>query len=251
MARITIFTGRFGSGKTEIALNYAAALGNGASFRLGIGEERTGTTRDTLHVALVDLDIVTPYFRSREMALSMKQQGIEVIAPLAESTHLDLPVVSPQILGMLQNDSYSVVLDVGGDAQGAHALRQFNHALKAADHALLMVVNPYRPFTDTVQGIAHSIKEIEAAARLTVNGLVSNPNIIEETTQDIVEHGHAMVEAAGRELGLPVAFIAIERSLAHRFPKGYFRQPVLLITRWCKPPWAEREPTVWQMANSR
>jgi len=152
--------------------------------------------------------------------------------------YLDLPAISPQILGMLQNDNYLVVLDVGGDAQGARALGQFSNALKAASYALLMVVNPYRPFTGTVQDIAHSIREIEAASRLAVNGLVSNPNLMEETTQDIVEHGHAVVEAAGRELGLPVAFIAIERSLARQFPRGHFRQPVLPLTRYCVPPWA-------------
>lgn len=251
MARITIFTGRFGSGKTEMALNYAVALGNGALPWPKIGKERAGNTRGPLHIALIDLDIVTPYFRSREMALNMEQLDVEVIAPWAASTYLDLPVVSPQILGMLQNDNYAVVLDVGGDAQGARALGQFSPVLKVMDHDLLMVVNPYRPFTGTVQGIAHSIQEIEAATRLAVNGLVSNPNLIEETTQDIVEHGHAVVEAAGKELGLPVAFIAIERSLAQRFPEGHFRQPVLPITRWCKPPWAEREPADWQMVNSQ
>ncbi len=252
MSRITIFSGRFGSGKTETALNYAVALASStfqvssSRFHLTDEDSTQTATRHTPHairhtsdapVALVDLDIVTPYFRSREMALGMKNHHVEVIAPMAVSLHLDLPAISPQILGTLQNDGYRVVLDVGGDPQGARALGQFSSAIQSAGYTMLMLVNPYRPFTDTEQGIGASIQEIETTSRLTVSGLVSNPNLMEETTPDILERGHALVEATSQRLALPIEFIVMERSLAAAFPEGHFRQPVLPITRHFTAPW--------------
>ena len=229
MSRIVIFTGRFGSGKTETSLNYATALSRASLSppSLAHGER----------VALVDLDVVTPYFRSREMALGMSRHGVEVIAPLSVSRRLDLPAISPQILGALQNDGYRVVLDVGGDPQGARALGQFSATLESVGYDMLMVVNPYRPFTNSAEGIARAIREIEAASRLKVGALVSNPNLMDETTPEVIERGHAVVEAASRQTGLPVEFAVAERSLVEIMVRRGFPIPVLAIERHMSAPW--------------
>ena len=223
--RIVIFVGRFGSGKTEIAVNYAVALAND---RRSSGDHRP---------VLVDLDIVTPYFRSRETAEAMAALGVEVVAPAAVAQHLDVPAISPRILGAIQDERRPVVLDVGGDEQGARALGQYAPHLERLGYTMNLVVNPYRPFTDTVDGVRAAVADIERTSRVRTTALVSNPNLIGETTVAVVDEGHALVEEAGRVLGLSVAFVAVEEELAPAFGGNHFAQPVLALTRYFTPPW--------------
>jgi hypothetical protein len=231
-----ILTGRFGSGKSETAINYALSLAQqvpeGAEPRVDAGQRPA-------RVILIDLDIVTPYFRSRETADRLLEQGVRVIAPSIIGQHLDTPAITPQILGAIQQTDLPVVLDVGGDKQGARALGQFSSAIRQGDYAMHFVVNPYRPFTDTVDGLRSSITEIEASARLQVSSLVSNPNLMGETTIDHVVKGHAKIEDFAQALGLPVAFVCVERqwidALAPESPGEptgtAFSQPVIVLDR--------------------
>ena len=202
MSRV-IFTGRFGSGKTEVAINFALHMRQ--------------HTHDTISVPsrtiLIDLDIVTPYFRSREVAEMMQTRGVDVIAPASVSQHLDVPGITPEILGVLQNDERNVVLDVGGDEQGARALGQYSSLLRQTSYTMYFVVNPYRPFTQDTEGIRNSIAEIEHSSRLLVTGLISNPHIMADTTPDDIIDGQRVVERASRQLALPIAFTAIEQRM--------------------------------------
>jgi hypothetical protein len=226
---LTIFTGRFGSGKTEAALNYALSLEWDSAS--GIAGAQNPEQEVTGEVILIDLDIVTPYFRSREMADSMKRVKVEVIAPSLVGQHLDTPAITPQILGAIQQLDRPVVLDVGGDKQGARALGQFSPAIRQRGYTMHFVINPYRPFTDTVEGASRSIAEIEASARLQVQSLVSNPNLIGETTMDHIVEGHATIERFAQVLGLPIAFVCIERKWASTLDSNHFAQPVLVLDR--------------------
>jgi hypothetical protein len=221
-APVTIFAGRFGSGKTEAALNYALLLTQ---------DEESDSAAGTQGVTLIDLDIVTPYFRSREMTDVMQQQGIEVIAPSAISQHLDTPGITPQILGAIQRADTRVVLDVGGDRQGARALGQFSAAIEQRGYTMHFVVNPYRPFTDSQEGLARSISEIEASSRLTVSSLLSNPNLIGETTVEEVLAGHAKIERYAEALSLPIAFVCVERQWLDELDPEQFAQPLLVLDR--------------------
>lgn len=221
-ADIVILTGRFGSGKSEAAINYALTLARQAA------EETDPAAR----VILIDLDIVTPYFRSREAADRLRDLGVQVIAPAAVGQHLDTPAITPQILGAIQQADLPVVLDVGGDRQGARALGQFSPAIGQRDYRMHFVVNPYRPFTDTLDGLRGSIAEIEASSRLKVSSLVSNPNLIGETTLEQIIHGHARIEGFARALGLPIAFVCVERQWIEALAAGPgFSQPVLVVDR--------------------
>lgn len=221
-ARITLFTGRFGSGKTEVAINYALAV--------------AGRT-DEARPILVDLDIVTPYFRTRELTARLTQEGVDVVAPAAVAQHLDTPAISPQILGAIQQPARPVVIDVGGDAQGARALGQFAAALEAQGYAMYFVVNPNRPFTDTVAGIVQAIAEIQKTSRLQVTALVSNPNLMRETTLELVIAGHRLVEEAAATLGLSVAFVSLRADLAAQAAEGAFHQPLMPLQRFFVLPW--------------
>jgi hypothetical protein len=132
-----------------------------------------------------------------------------------------------------------VVLDVGGDKQGARALGQFSPAIRQGGYTMHFVVNPYRPFTDTLDGLRSSIAEIEASARLKTSSLVSNPNLIGETTIEHVIQGHAKIERFADALGLPIAFVCVERQWINALAPGTsgvsastaFSQPVLVVDR--------------------
>jgi len=237
-SRILLFTGRFGSGKTEVAINYALQLALASPGRDG----QSG-------VILIDLDIVTPYFRSREMSAGrgMAERGVEVVAPNAIGQYLDIPAITPQILGALEQAERPVIVDVGGDPQGARALGQFSGAIQKAapPYTMHFVVNPYRPFTDTLEGLAQSIAEIEATSRLKVSSLVSNPNLIGDTSAQAILDGHARIEELAGELGLPIAFVCVERQWVdqvRRAPRDLrrptvFTRPVLVIDRYFIMPW--------------
>jgi hypothetical protein len=243
---ITIFVGRFGSGQTEAAINYALSLANGWEVPVGRSESRIlrfgqPEGRRPGGVILIDLDLVTPYFRSREMADAVRKEGVEVIAPAAVGQHLDTPAITPQILGAIQQRDRLVVLDVGGDRQGARALGQFSSAIRERGYTMHFVVNPYRPFTATEEGLARSIAEIEASARLEVTSLVSNPNLMGETTAQQIVEGHAQIEAFAQALGRPIAFVCLEQEWVTTFAggtagadspeNGPFAQPVLPLAR--------------------
>jgi hypothetical protein len=219
---LTILSGRFGSGKTETAINLALSLARD----LG-----TKGAKTTCPVILIDLDIVTPYFRLRETADRIRAFGVKVIAPSIIGQHLDTPAITPQILGAIQQTDRRVVLDVGGDKQGARALGQFSQAIQQRGYTMLFVVNPYRPFTDTLEGLADSIADVQASARLEVTSLVSNPNLIGETSVEGIINGHAKLEGFAEALGLPIDFVCIERRWTDALGSNQFKQPILTIER--------------------
>lgn len=224
LSRVTAVCGRFGSGKTEIAINYALALAREA------------------RPYLIDLDVVTPYFRTREKAQALARQGVTVIAPAEVAANLDTPGITPEILGAIQQTAQPVVLDVGGDKQGARALGQYSPYLRARGCEVWFVVNPFRPFTRDLAGIRQSIAEIEAGSRLQVSALVSNPNLMGETDAELVVRGHRVVEEASAALGIPIAFVAVERSLLPQISDGRLSREVLPLTLYLRPPWGKSPP---------
>jgi hypothetical protein len=167
----------------------------------------------------------------------MEAQGVQVISPSIIGQHLDTPAITPQILGAIQRPDQMVVLDVGGDKQGARALGQYSQAIRRRRYAMHFVVNPYRPFTGTLEGLKSSIAEIESSARLQVSGLVSNPNLIGSTTADDILQGHAQIEAFARELTLPIAFICIQNRWAGTLVLDAISRPVLFLHRNFVQPW--------------
>ncbi|MDK2882484.1 MAG: hypothetical protein PWP58_820 [Bacillota bacterium] len=220
--RIVIFAGAFGSGKTEIALNYALYL-----------------ARNGQKVSLVDLDIVSPYFRSRDIAAELAGQGIEVIAPAGELAQADLPVIVPRIYGALADPELTVVIDVGGDDPGATALGQFSDELKKRKYAMLLVVNTCRPFTRDVPSIAKMRETIERATHLKATGFIANTNLGSETTSSIVRSGLEVLQEASKSLGLPVVAAAVRADLALELEDLEINIfPIKIIL---KPPWLRRE----------
>lgn len=219
--RIYIFIGPFGSGKTETAINFALA-------RRREGEE----------VSLVDLDIVNPYFRSREVRGRLAEEGISVLSSAEGLEAADLPAISAAIIGAIGRDDLILVFDVGGDPVGARALARFSPLLAPRHPAVLAVVNPYRPETRTKEAIAAKVSALASVARLPVTGLVANPNLGPETTAATVITGQESVREAGALLSLPVVFTCVREDLVEAVT-GLGLFPVLPLHRYLLLPWEE------------
>ncbi|MBC7259499.1 MAG: hypothetical protein H5T65_09645 [Chloroflexi bacterium] len=230
LPRLFIFAGRFGSGKTECAVNFAVQLARGR-YPSATGWAQKPPSFNS-HPTLVDLDIVTPYFRTRELTDTLRPMGVYVVAPAQVGQYLDLPAISPEILGAIERRGVLVVLDVGGDPQGARALGQYSPYIQKQEHVVYFVVNPYRPFTDTTEGIRTAIREVERTSRLRVSALVSNPNMMDETQPELVLAGHRQVVAASDALGLPVAMLGVEERLAESVRREVADVPILEIRRF-------------------
>lgn len=218
--RINIFTGDYGSGKTEVSINYA----------LELAEENN-------EVKVVDLDIVNPYFRSREVKKDLAKQGIEVLAPAGKLAQADLPALPPQILGAVQNKNNQVIFDVGGDEDGTVALGRFKQYIDETQTDVNFVINPNRPFTGNSEGVKEVIEKIENASRLKVDHLISNPNLGQETEIEDIKKGHEKVKEISNDLGIPIKFLTICPELIDGLNLTEFSIPVFTLELFMKTPW--------------
>ncbi len=219
--QLVILVGAYGSGKTEVAVN------------LAIRWARAG-----LRVKLADLDLVNPYFRSREQQRVMEGHGVHVVVPPGKLAGADLPIVLPEVVGLLQPEPDTIsLLDVGGDEVGARVLGSFRPNLHEGAYELWQVVNGSRPFTANPAG-CHAIRaELEAASRLRVTGLVGNTHLIDETEVETVLGGWRLVEQVAKESGLPVRAVGIRNELAADPALAEITAPVLELDRRMLPPW--------------
>lgn len=217
---VIIIVGNYGSGKTEVSVNLAAV------------QKIAGRA-----VRIADLDLVNPYFRTREARKALAGCGVEVVLPPEQYMHADLPILSPAVAGMIRQPAEVTILDVGGDDAGATVLAALGDAFKQREIRMLQVINPFRPFTDTVKGCIKIRKEIETASKLKVNGLVGNANLIDETTVQDIYEGYDFVKNLSHETGLPLAFVTVPETLAPEIDTKRFACPVLPINRQLVPPW--------------
>ncbi|MDP4083615.1 MAG: hypothetical protein Q8934_03265 [Bacillota bacterium] len=218
--KITILTGHFGSGKTEIAINLAL-------------KERKNFER----VAINDLDVINPYFRSREVASIFKQHDIELIAPKDQLASSDLPIVSGEIYRVLHDPRYRIIIDAGGDKDGATALGQYYHEWKGLEVEMIFVLNANRPYVSTLEGAIHTIKEIEKASRLKITGIVNNSNIGSETTLEDIEKGFELSTFLSKKLEIPLLYTGISSHLEKTAAHFAENHEVMWIKRYMKLPW--------------
>jgi hypothetical protein len=235
--RIVGFLGNFGSGKTEVAVNFA--------LQLGLADARPDDPFEG-PVRIVDLDIVNTYFRSREAAVPLAEAGVEVVSPGGNEFWADLPIILPQVKAFIKQGNGKLILDVGGDDLGARVLKHLKDDFIEGDYLLTMVVNANRPFTSSLDGARKVLDELEAASGLKIGGLVANTHLMDETTPDEVRRGYEFTKQMGKETGLPVVLVAAEYSLVdNSVPRGIraneFECPVLPLYRFMLPPWKKPE----------
>ena len=197
--RVYLLCGHYGSGKTNIAVNLALRLRE---------------LRQEAKVALADLDIVNPYFRSKDSAAELAAAGVDLIVSEYANSNVDIPAL-PQSLYRLTDDlSLSAVVDVGGDDRGALALGRIAPALRdEGNYEMWAVINRFRPLTPDVPSTLEVLREIEAAGGLCFTGIVNNSNLGAATTAEAVLDSVAYGEALSAATGLPVVRTTVEKRL--------------------------------------
>ncbi len=211
--RIKILVGHYGSGKTSLAASIALDL-------------RSRGNR----VAVADMDIVNPYFRTADCRALFDNKGIELIASPYAGSNVDLPALPKELYTLLADKETFRILDVGGDDRGAVALGRYVPEIKSSGYAMLFTVNFYRPLTRTAEEALSVLREIEAACGLAVTAIVNNSNIGPETAAKDVLSTVSEAERLGALSGLPVQFTSVDErlapALAGKVPSLYAIRPL-------------------------
>lgn len=196
--RITLFAGHYGSGKTNIAVNYALLL-----------------AREGRRTAIADLDIVNPYFRTKDSAAELAAAGVSLISPQFANSNVDLPALPAEAYRLVEDRSLHAVMDIGGDDRGAYALgRYVPYIREEGDYRMVFVANFSRPLTRTPEEALEVMREIEAACALPFTDIVNNTNLAHETTSETVLHGLGLTEQLSELSGLPVWLTTAEERVA-------------------------------------
>ena len=196
--RLTLFAGHYGSGKTNIAVNYAIRL-----------------AEEGKEVCIADLDIVNPYFRTKDSEKELGEHGIHLVSPQYANSNVDLPALPAESYRLVQDKSVYGIMDIGGDDRGAYALGRFASTIKEEDdYRMAFVVNCYRPLTSTVSDTVEIMKEIEAACGIRFNCIVNNSNLGEETTAKTVTDSLDFIDELCRATGLPLWMHTAEKKVA-------------------------------------
>lgn len=186
--RITLLCGHYGSGKTNVALNMAYELKKSYS-----------------NVAIADLDIVNPYFRTKDSAKDLEEKGIKLIVSEFAGTNVDIPAMPAEMYSLTDDKTVRAVIDVGGDDRGALALGRIAPSiLEENDYECLLVINKFRPLTPDVESTLEVMSEIETACGIKITGLVNNSNLgVETTAEDVLgslEYANSVAKATNLEI---------------------------------------------------
>ena len=198
--RLTLFAGHYGSGKTNIAVNYALLLAS-----------------EGKQVCIADLDIVNPYFRTKDSAVVLEQAGVKLISPQFANTNVDLPALPAEAYRLVTDRSIYGIMDIGGDDRGAYALGRYVPAMKEeGNYRMVYVANCYRPLTRTPEDALEVMREIEAACGLQFTDIVNNSNLASETTPETVQASVGYMEKLSALSGLPIWLTTAEKNVARQ-----------------------------------
>jgi hypothetical protein len=224
LSGIVIIVGNYGSGKTEVSVN------------LAVYHKRKG-----IDVRLADIDLVNPYFRSRETKTALSELGIDMVLPPAEYLDADLPILSPAVAGMIRRPPELGILDVGGDDAGATVLGSLSHVFRELDVKVFQVINSFRPYTDTIGGCLKIQGDIERASKLKISGIIGNSNLIDLTTPEDIYRGYDFSLELSQASHLPLECITVSSALMPKIEAKRFQCPLLPIERQLVPPWLKAE----------
>lgn len=196
--RLTLLAGHYGSGKTNIAVNLAFDL------------KAQGLDK----VAIADLDIVNPYFRTKDSMEELSQQGIALISSPYAGSNVDIPAIPGEMYALTDDKSISAIIDIGGDDRGALALgRYVPFIVEENNYSFYMVINCYRPLTPDVAATLEILAEIELAAGLKFTGFINNSNVGADTRAEHVLASVSYANEFSKQSGLPLIMTTVEEKL--------------------------------------
>ncbi|MDD4088312.1 MAG: ATP-binding protein [Tissierellia bacterium] len=218
--RLVIVIGHYGSGKTEFAVNYAVKM------------------KETYeNVSIADLDIVNPYFRSREKRNFFEEIGIKLFDSSIRNTAVDLPALPAEMTGVITNTNIKSILDVGGDPVGARVLARYAEQIKNVEYDMFYVINGNRPDTSTVEGVLKYLEMIEATSRLKITGLVNNTHMLKATTAEDVEFGHELTKKVSWETDIPIRYEAVMKETADKIKNQEIIEKLFPINLYMREEW--------------
>ena len=197
--RVTLFAGHYGSGKTNIAVNYAMLLA---------GQREK--------VCIADLDIVNPYFRTKDSAAELEKAGVTLISPQFANSNVDLPALPAEAYRLVEDKSVYGIMDIGGDDRGAYALGRYADSIKAENnYQMIFVFNKYRPLTPRAEDAVEIMAEIEDACHIKFTAIANNSNLGAMTTAEDVLASLEETERLSQLTGLPVVMTSVTNELVN------------------------------------
>ena len=223
MKRFNIFAGNFGSGKTELVLNFAVNAADSGK-----------------KVMLVDMDLINPYFKSSSQISMLHSKGIEVVSPGFANTLSDTPSLSPKIYSAFTSGCDVVIFDSGGDPDGATVLGFLEEKFKENidDLDFFMVLNTRRPMQGTPKDIVDLLGDIEDASRLKITGLINNTNLSRETDAQVIEQSREVVKTVSNLTGIPVRYTSVLQELCNAGGFGIDGE-LMPIKLYLRPEWMD------------
>ena len=191
--RIRIIVGHYGSGKSEFSVNYAMQLAK---------QNKDPNTK----VAIADLDVVNPYFRSREKEDFLAQIGVESFSSPLKNSTLDLPAVSAEIRKPVIDETYEYVMDVGGDDVGARVLGSIKDIMKKSDYDMFLVINANREYTTNADEVIRYMRSIMGASGLNITGLINNTHLLWDTRTEDILKGEKLAKEVSEKTGIPLKY---------------------------------------------
>ena len=214
--RLTLFAGHYGSGKTNIAVNYAMAL-----------------AKEKQQVFIADLDIVNPYFRTKDSEKELTEAGVTLISSAFANTNVDLPALPAETYRLITDKSVWGIMDIGGDDRGAYALGRYVPAMKEENnYRMIFVANCCRPLTRTAEDALEVMEEIEIACGLKFTDIVNNSNLGPMTDPQVLEESREFIRELCEKSGLPLYFTAVRADLAPSLPDTYNVFPMQLQEKY-------------------
>ena len=198
--RLTLFAGHYGSGKTNIAVNYALHLAD-----------------EGKRVYIADLDVVNPYFRTKDSAAVLEAAGVHLVSPHFANSNVDLPALPAEAYRLVTDKGIFGIMDIGGDDRGAYALGRYVPAIKEeGNYRMVFVANCCRPLTRTPEDALEVMREIEAACGLPFTDIVNNSNLASETTPETIYASISYMEKLSELSGLPIWLTTAEKQVAEK-----------------------------------
>ncbi len=226
--RITIFAGHYGSGKTNISVNYALWL-----------KEKNEK------VVIADLDIVNPYFRSKDSEKHLAERGIHLISSEYANSNVDVPAMPAEAYSIIDNKQTVAVIDVGGDDRGALAMGRYTPSiLEENDYEMLFVINKFRPLTPDCASTLAVMKEIETACKMKFTAIVNNSNLGDETEAEDVIASTEYANEISKSSGLPIKMTTVKEDLYDTLKEKVVNCTAIRL--YVKQSWAKQEEDLWQ-----